>query len=334
MSAGIVQGISNTFLTRPEVGVPLLPVPRMLQTSLSTFISQQVTASRLFHLNLTPPGVELSVVCGGWEQCSEDYRIERNSFPYYSIEFVAAGQGELELFGHSHLLMPGMVFTYGPGIPHTIRTSRTERLRKYFVDFSGCGARAFLERFDLGVGEVLQTGLSVQIQQAFDAMIHSALVADRFAEASARLQLEMLLIWIRRGAREDAKATQRSAAVFERCRQFFHANFRNLRTVEEAADACHINVAYLTRLFRRFQDETPYRYLQRLQIQWAAERLQSSGCQVKAVADQLNMDPFQFSRMFKRFYGVSPSIFLAQRTGFTVRSESAPSFEPVRVSSF
>lgn len=273
------------------------------------FISRQVTDAQLFYLNLTPTETDFAVVCGGWEQCAADYIINRTSFPFYSIEFVASGEGELELNGTRHKLAPGVVFTYGPGISHSIRTSKTERLRKYFVDFTGRDAEKILGQFGGAPGQVIRTGLPVPIRKAFDAMIEAAFVRDAYSDQAARLQLEMLLIWIRRSLREEGATNSRSVSVFDRCRQYITTHFRELRTIEQVAAACHINVAYMTRLFRRFQNETPYQYLQRLRVQWAAERLQSLGFPVKAVANQLNMDPFQFSRVFKRYFGVSPSSF-------------------------
>lgn len=278
------------------------------------FISQQVTAALRFYLHLNPrTRQELTIVCGGWEECAQDYLIDRRMFPYYSIELVVSGRGEVDLGNKHHDLAPGVVFTYGPDIPHAIRSSCTEPLRKYFVDFTGRGAREFLSQFNITPGEVLRIGHLAEARQAFDTMIHAALSYDRFAEKAARLQLELLLIWIARGVRANVGSSQRAAAVFGRCRQHFISHFRTLRTVQEAAIACHINVAYLTRLFRRFQDETPYQYLQRLQVQWAAERLQSTDCLVKTIASELNVDQFQFSRAFKRVYGISPSSFIAQR---------------------
>lgn len=289
-------------------------LPEKLAADPPPFISQQVTDARRFYLNLNPrTRRELAVVCGGWEHCAADYVIDRRAFPYYSIEFVASGRGELELGNERHALAPGVAFTYGPDIPHAIRSSGTERLRKYFVDFTGLRAKELLARFNLMPGEVLKTGFPTETQQAFDAMISAALLYDRFAEKAARLQLELILIWLLRGVRAHVGSSQQAAAAFDRCRHYIRTHFRTLRTAQEAAMACHIDVSYLTRLFRRFQDETPYRYLQRLQVQWAAERLQSPGCLVKSVASELNVDQFQFSRAFKRIYGISPSAFIAQR---------------------
>ncbi|MBN2161410.1 MAG: AraC family ligand binding domain-containing protein [Pontiellaceae bacterium] len=59
-----------------------------------------------------------TVVCGGKEQCAADYRIERRSFKFHAIEFVAAGRGTLSMEGNTYELRPGMIFCYGPRTPH------------------------------------------------------------------------------------------------------------------------------------------------------------------------------------------------------------------------
>ena len=65
-----------------------------------SFVSRQVTEARRFYLDLNPPaGHGLTVVCGGWESCSPDFRVERADFPFLCVEFVAAGSGSLLLAG-------------------------------------------------------------------------------------------------------------------------------------------------------------------------------------------------------------------------------------------
>jgi AraC-like DNA-binding protein len=283
------------------------------------FISRQVTEARRFYLNLKPDlRRDLTVVCGGWEHCSADYVIDRPTFPYFSIEYVALGSGELQLAGQHHLLTPGVVFAYGPEVPQRIQSSRTKRLGKYFIDFAGAHAARLLSQSGLAPGTAVTLGGRAEFRQAFEALISAASEHDRFTERAARLHLELLLLMIARRARNGGESRQRAAAAFERCRRYIELHFRTVRTVEDVAAACDLDVAYVTRLFRRFQDESPYRYLQRLQVQWAAERLQSTGCLIKAVADDLKIDPFQFSRGFKRVYGISPSAFLASRQTVSV----------------
>ncbi len=278
------------------------------------FLSQQVTAVRRFYLDLKPrPTRGLTVVCGGWEECAPDYAIDRATFPYLSVEFVASGHGELQLNGQTHPLGPGTVFTYGPGIPHQIRTSATAPLGKYFVDFIGTRGGRLLRETRLAPGTIVELGASTEVRHAFDTLVRLASAHDRHTARACALQLELLLLVTARATQPGSPSERRSLASFERCRQHLDTHFLSLRTLEEAAAACHVDVSYLCRLFRRFHGERPFRYLQRLQMQWAAERLHHSGRLIREVADELSIDPFQFSRTFKRVHGVSPSAFLSTR---------------------
>jgi AraC-like DNA-binding protein len=90
-------------------------------------------------------------------------------------------------------------------------------------------------------------------------------------------------------------------------------DFLKLNSVDALARACHLDASHLSRLTRRFGQDSPLRLLQRRKMQWAAERLENSAQLVRQVADELGMDAFQFSRTFKRIHGLSPSAFLAAR---------------------
>jgi AraC-like DNA-binding protein len=189
------------------------------------------------------------------------------------VEFVASGHGGLALNGKQHELQPGTVFTYGPGISQHIRTSSERRLGKYFVDFSGSRASLLLRKHRLAPGTVTTLRHLTEVRQAFDALIRLGSSHDRHTESATALQLELLLIVIVRAAQPTTPSERQALASFERCRSHLESHFLSLRTVEEIAAACHLDVSYLSRLFRRFQGETPFRCLQRLQMQWAAERL-------------------------------------------------------------
>src|ERR1700724_2398159 len=67
------------------------------------FVSTQVTEARRYFLELaTKPGREIVVVCGGCERVGPDYLVDRSTFPFLVVEFVAEGAGSLELAGRRY----------------------------------------------------------------------------------------------------------------------------------------------------------------------------------------------------------------------------------------
>lgn len=286
-----------------------------LRTKPQDFFSKEVRRARRFYLDLGPIGKgPLSVAAGGWEDCRADYLIERETFPYYSIEFVASGRGELVLNGREYPLVRGSVFSYGPGVAHRFAADVTEPMKKYFVDFRGRSVQALLAESGLEPGTCFGVRSASRLAIFWEELLNFGAHPHVRAKRGAVLSLELIMIAIAQ-ERIEAGGIGRARATFDRCQTQMRESFLTIRSIEELAESCRLDVAYLCRLYRRFLGETPYRVLNRLQMGWAAEQLLLPGKLVREVASDLGLDPFQFSRTFKRVLGASPTDFVKLRAG-------------------
>jgi len=275
------------------------------------FFSAQVSQARRFYLNLRPPrGARLAVVCGGVEHCAPDYEIRRETFPFYSIEYVARGEGHLQLGRRKHALRPGVIFAYGPGVSQHITVTPQKPLVKYFVDFAGTRSAAWIQDAGLAPGRVSQVYPPNEIQPLFDELIRNGQRGTRHAPELCRRLLDCLGVKLLE-ARAPLKGADSLAFVtFQHCRQFMQDQFQRLRTLEQTARECHVDTAYLCRLFRRFEKQSPYQFLIRLKMNAAAGQLQQPGALVKNVATDLGFtNPFHFSRVFKSVFAIAPEAF-------------------------
>jgi AraC-like DNA-binding protein len=291
--------------------MPAMPDSPALPKPAPDFFSPQVFQARRFYLDLAPsPRQPLAVVCGGLEYAVADYAIDREDFPYFSIEFVARGKGTLTLSGQTAPLLPGTVFTYGPGVPHRMINDRDDPLVKYFVDFSGRRAAALLRDHALTPGTIGRAVSTGEIQRIFDDLIQNGSRSTRLTTQLCSVLLEYLILKICESLSKWEAAQSPAYATYERCRQYIQANYPRLTGLPQVARQCHVVPAYLCRLFRRYDHQTPYQYLMRLKMNLAAERLQVPGLLVKQVAAELGFeDPFHFSRAFKSVLGLSPEAF-------------------------
>lgn len=286
------------------------------------FFSSDVAQARRFYLDLHPRrDKRLAVVCGGLEHCTPHYAIHRNTFPFYSIEYVARGRGELRLRGQSCPLAPGCLFSYGPSVAHHITGDPDDPPVKYFVDFAGRAAAGLLESCGLLPGRVSKVHPPHALQALFDELIeHGSRIRGDRAELCGRL-LECVVLKIR-AAQVPLEGSETMAfTTYQHCREHLDRHFQRLRTLNQAAGECHVNNGYLCRLFRRYAHQSPYQYLLRLKMNLAAERLQQPGSLVKEVAASAGFaNAFHFSRVFKATFGLSPDAFRrmrlpAQQTG-------------------
>jgi AraC-like DNA-binding protein len=273
------------------------------------FFSDQVAGGvRFYREPAAAEGAGCVVVCGGCEQCSPDYLIRRRTFPYTGMEFVARGGGLVRIGGRDYPLVSGTVFLYGPGVAHEITTDRRAPLTKYFVDVTGKDASLLLRAVGMKPGQVFQTSSPRDIMTTFDELIRAGLRDTPFRPRLTALYLEVLLHRLAETRIPFGSAGTPAFETYDRCRHAIEERWREFTTLADVARACHVDGAYLCRLFRRFDHVSPYQYLLRVRMTHAAARLQQPGVSVKLVAAECSFsDPFHFSRVFKKVMGVSPS---------------------------
>ena len=301
------------FLTFVAVRSPRLKT----QPPRPSFVSTQVSEARRYFLDLAPERTRhITVVCGGCERVRPDYVIQRKTFPFLAVEFVAEGEGELELAGRKYSLRPGMAFAYGPGAPHVIRCEASRPMLKYYVDFVGTEAARLLSATPIGGWRAAQVSLPEEIVELFELLQREGASESTFGAQLCASLIPALLLKITERALPGGNAEPRAWATYQRAKRWIEEHHLGARTAEEVAAACHVDTAYLCRLFRRFGHTTPYRFLMRQKMNRATELLLDQGMLVKEAAAEVGFgDAFQFPRAFKRVYGLPPERFVRQARG-------------------
>ncbi|WP_166831196.1 AraC family transcriptional regulator [Thalassoroseus pseudoceratinae] len=281
--------------------------------SLPPFVSRQVTEARRFFLNLDPSRqAALEVVCGGVERMRAEYVIDRKDFPYFAVELVAEGEGVLAISGEKYALSAGSLFAYGPRVPHTIRNRADNPMRKYYLDFVGTRAAKLLQSAGLRTGAKRYSAIAVgglhELTDIFEMLIREASETGPIASSISESLTQLLFLKIQQLRLPKGSSMPRAYTTYERVRRYIEENYLVLDTAQDVADQCEITSVYLSRLFSRFADCGAYQFLLQRKMNYAAGLLMNEGLLVKDVAMKLGFaDPFQFSRSFKRVYGIPPT---------------------------
>lgn len=83
--------------------------------------------------------------------------------------------------------------------------------------------------------------------------------------------------------------------------------------MEELAQSCHVSKTYLNKLFLEVVGMSPFRYLTHVRMEHARYMLREM-CPVGEVARRVGYsDIYQFSRAYKRYYGVSPKSHMVEK---------------------
>jgi AraC-like DNA-binding protein len=275
----------------------------------TALLSSQVAEGRYFFLELAAPtrgAREVVLAFGGREVCRPDYRVKRESFGYHGLEFVAEGAGSVSIDGRVRPLAPGAVYAYAPDSHLEIATDAARPLVKYFACWTGRGIAGRLARARVPVGACMRLAAAGEMQSVFEDLIregqwHGPLTREVCAVLGELLLLKLEAAAIARVGDEPARAS------FLRCKSLIDANADRFLSLEDIAEAAGCDVSTICRLFRRFQGTSPYQYLLRRKMNFAAEFLMESGGLVKEAAQRVGFaDPYHFSRVFKAVHGVAP----------------------------
>ncbi|MCC9658657.1 AraC family transcriptional regulator [Rhodopirellula halodulae] len=273
------------------------------------FVSKQTVEASHFYLDLDPdPHSRFTVVCGGMERTSLDYVIRRSDFPFWGLEFVDQGEGRLQLENEWFDLKRGTVFAYGPGVRHRIENSSQTGMRKYYLDMSGTDAKRLLQEADLLSGYPLHVRNVKELTDLFQMIATEGKDDQLRSRDIVSLITRAMIIKIAQRRSTSEGDSPKAYEVYQDIRQYMDDNYRDLTSIAEVADQCGYTTVYVSRLFKRYAARGAYQYLLRLRMNYAADLLFTQGMKVRDVAEMLKFaDAFQFSRAFKRVYGVPPS---------------------------
>ncbi len=212
--------------------------------------------------------------------------------------------------GKQYPLRPGSIYCYGPRTKHLIETDPDSPMLKHFVDFTGSSFVNLLETTRFLDDKAFYASRPFRLRSIFENLITTGNTESRHRNALCCLLLRQLILYADDFTTDSEVALSPAWQTYLRCRQYMERHYLDLFTIQDAAAKCFIDQAYLARLFKRFTDETPLQLLTRLKMGRAADLLSHRDLLIKQVAEELGFaDPYHFSRVFKRVYGIPPETF-------------------------
>jgi AraC family transcriptional regulator, arabinose operon regulatory protein len=268
------------------------------------YFSSQVARTRRFYV----PHSSVALVAGGCEWCRADYTIDRAEFGYFAMEFVAKGKGTVKLGGRHQEVQSGHVYLFDAKTPQVIRSDEADPLVKYFFNFRLGALEERLSGLGLKPGMVFRVMDAARVEMLLEETLDHALKGSRLGLEAAQAAMEHALVLCAESRTAATRQIDPAERTFLKCRGHLLRNYPALTSVQQAAKECGVTAAHLTRLFQKYDKETPYELLTRLRMTQAAVMLRGGELPAKAVAGELGFkSAAHFSRAFKSFHGRNPS---------------------------
>ncbi|KUP21610.1 AraC family transcriptional regulator [Paenibacillus sp. DMB5] len=229
-------------------------------------------------------------------------------FGHWALVYIAAGSGSIsENGGPTQQVRAGSLFFFRPGCSYSFGPPPGGSWDEYYINFMGSRADEWLEGGLIADGSVFQTGSPEELVPFFEEVL-SLMDGGVPADADrAALRLESTLLecsclfpdhprFRRQGIMTDIRGDL-EACIYEQ------------PDLPGIAAKHHISMSTLRRLVRSSSGYPLHEYMHRLKMAEAKHLLLNTSLQVKEISGMLHYsDPFYFSRLFKKYMGLSPQL--------------------------
>lgn len=264
---------------------------------------------------------DLILTTGQIEACRPDKPVIRYVFSHTAIHYILsgggwfngqklhAGQGFLCLKDHAACYYPD------PDDPWEYLWIRLEGSRMHEI-LNNLGLLSEPRIFSFQRDERILSVCRLYLSKSFPLMQNELL-----SEGLARLILSVHQPSVSASCKSVPKLHAERAAAYIR------ANYHRKLHIDTLADEMHLSRAYLRNVFSEEMQMSPQEYLIRQRIIRAQELLRSGSYSISEIAASVSYDDvLQFSRIFKKYTGLSPSAYRKQAHLSVSSDRKAPVF--------
>ncbi len=240
----------------------------------------------------------------------------------FEVGFVFAGEGTINLNGTEHTLKTNDVFFFDASVPHWHMNVSENRLKMFIIMFPAM----MLHTLSFPVTDIrllkpflaVRNGFSPVLEQRHDLgnRIHD--VVCLYQQRPEQWDLKSLphiiylLVEIACATHEKLEAGQpqfssKIDTIFQAL-YYLNLHFRENFKVNKLANLCNLSTSRFSHLFTEIMRKSPLKYRDELRIAYAIEKMTAGNETLNRIADESGFsDAIQFSRIFKRITGHTPS---------------------------
>ena len=211
----------------------------------------------------------------------------------------------------------------GEDCPEELETRYIQKVLKRDMPGSSQGAEELLDWMEdhyngnMGAMKIKALELTVRLEQKVVATGGAGRKFNQKENSVQKLQelksREEIGRWLWEQTREISRNVgsareKQSESVMEKAKEYIRENFQKDLTLDEVSKVVDISPYYFSKLFKQETGENFIEYLTKVRMKNAEELLKDSSYSIKEICAASGYgDPNYFSRIFKKYEGVTPS---------------------------
>lgn len=260
--------------------------------------------------------VDLYLSTCGVQNCPPGHWYGPGSRDEYIIHFICEGKGIYKVGEKTYYLKKGDLFLICPNTTIYYEADKNDPWDYIWVGFQGIKSTTYLEYAGLSknslIGHFYNTSFILACVQQM-MLSRTLTYFNELKRQSALLQVFSALIEERYYSLSEEEQSEYPHRVYlEQALDYISKNLKNNIRISDIANHIGIDRSYLTTIFKSTLNLSPQEYLITYKIDRAVALLENPDIKISNIGLELGYsDPLTFSKMFKRYKGVSPSEYRA-----------------------
>lgn len=251
---------------------------------------------------------DLSFYSAGYEECKPNYAYGPTCRSYQLIHFVLQGRGELHIDEYTFELSKGDIFIIPAGKVAYYKASHEEPWTYAWISFLGVNAHTYIK-------QLLSSQKEKYILRKIECSKYKELILKiiniQGNSTSQYLKANSIFLYIISLLFEDAEFNEDNwgkESIADEIKFYLDMHYFKKIKIQDLAKKFAIHPNYLTRIFQEKFGVSPKHYLLDLKLKKASRLLVTTDYPILLIAHSLGFeDQLAFSRLFKKYYSISPT---------------------------
>lgn len=243
-----------------------------------------------------------------------------HSHPNIEIAYILSGNGCYQVEEKVYQVKQGDLLVCNPGVSHrSIVTDPADVTLEFVAGFTDVYFQGMPDnQIVLPDGGYLLT-LSNETKREFSRCCYEILEENASTEPGRyymiQAQMIRMLVLIYRAISEKTEPemvgmtfeSYSRSYVVRKILHYLNDNYAQKISLDQIAHNMYLSPVYISKIFKEKTGDSPINYLIRIRLARAKELLDKDAGSIKAIAAAVGYeDVYHFSKLFKKYYGISP----------------------------
>lgn len=247
---------------------------------------------------------------------------------FTELTFILSGKGKYHIEGKNYDVQAGDVIMCNPGVMHqSLEANEKEPIVEFVTGFTDFHFIGMPENSIIFHDEKYVLRLSAESRQEITKHCYEMVaeydgsnLGKYFMLKAQLMQVILLILREMQPAQEKQKSccfeSYNRNYVVKKIVNYLNENYSCKISLDQIAKNLYLSPVYISKLFKEETGESPINYLIKIRLNKARELLeQKEFGSIKGIANQVGYeDVYHFSKLFKKYYGISPLNYSKQIT--------------------